>query len=111
MKIRTFKNILEFLFILFLFYGSNHFTVDCYVVAPIVSPLKYITIPVIGEYLKDYVENFFVTAIVPFDTQDAVAIFISEGVSGALGGLASKAVSLIDGNKNNRESGITNAGE
>ena len=95
------------LFLLLLFVQRT----DCYVVAPIVSPLQYITLPVIGDYIKDYVENFFVTAIVPFDTQDAIAIFISEGVSGALGGVASKAVSLIDGNKNNRESGFTNAGE
>ena len=35
---------------------------------------------------------------------------MSEGVSGSLGGLAGKVVSLIDGNKQKRGGALTNAG-
>lgn len=88
---------------------SVYFNVsDGYVVAPVVglvAPLNDITLPVFINYFEDLLK----TAVLPFDTQDAIAIFISEGVSGALGGLAAKAVMVIDGNKNNRESGFTNA--
>ena len=76
-----------------------------YILAPIVAPLNDGTFPVIIDYFEDLLKN----AVLPFDTQDAVAIFISEGVSGALGGLAAKAVMVIDGNKNNRLSGLINA--
>ena len=44
------------------------------------------------------------------DAQDALAIFVAEGVAGALGGIAAKGVSFIDGNKNNRDSALINAG-
>lgn len=73
------------------------------------APLQYITIPTIMEYVIENTESFLANSLVPVDTKDYIAIFVSEGVSGALGGLASKLTTLIDGNKNNRESVFANA--
>lgn len=49
------------------------------------------------------------STILPVDQKDAIAIFVSEGISGFAGGIAAKGVSLIDGQKNNRESALQNA--
>lgn len=78
--------------------------------APDLFPLKYVTIPMMGEALVAQVEKSLWAAVLPVDSQDAVAIFVSEGVSGALGGLAAKGISLVDGNKNNKDSGLVSAG-
>jgi hypothetical protein len=73
------------------------------------SPLKYITFPAVIEYFTKNTQSLISSSLVPIDAQDGIAIFISEGVSGALGGFAAKAIALIDGNRNNRESTLVNA--
>ena len=97
-------------FILFL---ANIFKVQSFTTIPSLAPLQYVTLPVIIDYIKDTLtENgpiFLLNSLVPLDRQDYIAIFISEGVSGALGGLAAKVISLIDGNKDNKESSLVSA--
>lgn len=75
---------------------------------PSLSPLQYITPQVVAQYVIENGENTLWSLLLPVDQQDAVAIFLSEGVSGFLGGVAAKGVSLIDGNKNNRQSSLAN---
>lgn len=53
--------------------------------SPSLEPLQYITFPVIIEYIRDNAKDFLVNSLLPYDAQDGVAVFISEGVSGALG--------------------------
>jgi hypothetical protein len=68
------------------------------------------------EYVKDSIPGVFdsaektvFNALLPIDQVDAVAIFISEGASGFLGGVVLKLISIIDGNKN-KDAGIIAAG-
>jgi hypothetical protein len=88
-------------------------------VIPSLAPLQYITPPVIASYigsdvvqpLLDKAEKTVLSALLPVDQEDALAIFISEGVSGSFGGLVGKLVAVLDGNKNNKKmSGFSNAG-
>lgn len=77
---------------------------------PSLSPLKYIDLPTIASYfLENTALPALVSTVLPTDEQDAVAIFISESACGFLGGIAAQGVSLIDGNKNNKESGLLSA--
>eukprot|EP01031_Cornospumella_fuschlensis_P034964 gene34964-42341_t len=78
-------------------------------VIPSLAPLKYITPDNVINYITENFESNVWSSLLPVDQQDALAIFISEGVSGFLGGVALKGVSLIDGNRNNRESSLANA--
>ena len=85
-------------------------------IAPSLQPLQYITPSVLGgalfdEFLglKDKAVETVLAALLPVNQEDALAIFVSEGVSGSLGGLAGKVVSLIDGNKNKKETGFGGA--
>lgn len=59
--------------------------------------------------LLESVSKTFVEAIIPESFDDAVAIALSEGAAGFVAGVASKAVSVIDGNKNNKDSALGNA--
>lgn len=76
---------------------------------PSLSPLQYIDCRLLTEYLLDATLPALKSAVLPTDGQDAIAIFISESACGFLGGIAAKGISLIDGNKNNRESGLLSA--
>jgi hypothetical protein len=98
---------------------------------PSLGPLHFITPQVVGEYLVENGEAALWSALLPVDQQDAVAIFISEGVSGFLGGVAAKGrsissrivvlsllivflvhyigISLIDGNRNDRQTSLGSA--
>ena len=76
---------------------------------PTTAPLQYITFPAVLEYVFENTESILANSLLPVDGKDYIAIFISEGVSGALGGALSKLTTLIDGNKNNRESVFANA--
>ena len=91
-------------------------TVDSYLTAPSLQPLQYITPAVLGGALfnealdlKDKAIDTILAALLPVNQEDALAIFVSEGVSGSLGGLAGKVVSLIDGNKNKKDTGFGGA--
>ena len=64
--------------------------------------------PIVNDVAQPTVD-FLKNAVLPQDTPDGFAIFVSEGVSGALGGLAAKVITLINGNKNNKESALKNA--
>jgi predicted CDP-diglyceride synthetase/phosphatidate cytidylyltransferase len=59
-------------------------------VVPSLSPLRYITPGVLGQYVLERAQATVWSGLLPVDQQDAVAIFISEGVSGFVGGIASK---------------------
>lgn len=80
------------------------------------QPLQYITPAVLGGALvnevlevKDKTIEAVLAAFLPVNQEDALAIFVSEGVSGSLGGLAGQVVSLIDGNKNKKQTGFGGA--
>ena len=99
---------------------------------PALQPMRYITPDVIGNYAVSSIENALWSTLLPAvsnyfnifigscnilisnmiwkDRQDAIAIFIAEGVSGFVGGVAAKGIAIIDGNKNNRESSLLSAG-
>lgn len=83
-------------------------TFDFHGILPVIGT-QYIPPPIVSRDILENVENTLWGLLLPIDQQDAVAIFISEGVSGFLGGAAGKVVSYIDGNKNNRQSSIANA--
>jgi len=51
------------------------------------------------EYSLDTVNTAVVSALIPKDSNEALAIFISEGVGGFLGGIARRIIGRIDGNK------------
>jgi hypothetical protein len=80
--------------------------------------LQFINFESIGAYamsqlggIQDKGAQIVLGALLPVNQEDALAIFVSEGVSGSLGGLAGKVVALIDGNKNNRKDSLAvNAG-
>jgi hypothetical protein len=59
-------------------------------VIPSLAPLQYVTPQVIGQYIIESAESAVWSSLLPIDQQDALAIFISEGVSGFLGGVALK---------------------
>lgn len=88
------------------------------VVPPSLQPLQYINFESLGAYamsqlggIQDKGAQIVLGALLPVNQEDALAIFVSEGVSGSLGGLAGKVVALIDGNKNNRKDSLAvNAG-
>jgi hypothetical protein len=73
---------------------------------PQTYPLQYISPPAAIGVLLESVSKTFVEAIVPESFDDAVAIALSEGAAGFVAGVASKAVSVIDGNKNNKDSAL-----
>ncbi len=84
-----------------------HTLVPSYV--PQTYPLQYISPSVaIGVFLEKISETF-VEAIIPESFDDAVAIALSEGAAGFVAGVASKAVSVIDGNKSNKDSALGTA--
>lgn len=64
-------------------------------IAPSLYPLQYITPQVIGDTILRSGQEAVWSALLPIDQQDAVAIFISEGVSGFLGGVAAKGTELL----------------
>lgn len=80
--------------------------VQSYLPTPSLNPLQYLTVPAIGSYLLDNVQSTVWGLLLPVDQQDAVAIFISEGASGFLGGIAAKGIARIDGNRNNRDTSL-----
>ena len=80
-----------------------------YNLTPSSNPLQYIQFPVIIDWLTESSKQLIQNGLLPVDGTDAVAIFISEGVSGALGGVAAKGISIIDGNKLNKEKFISSA--
>lgn len=87
-------------------------------VPPSLQPLQYINLDTLGAFamsqlsgIQDKGAQIVLGALLPVNQEDALAIFVSEGVSGSLGGLAGKVVALIDGNKNNRKDSLAvNAG-
>ena len=66
---------------------------------PSLYPLQYITPATVFEYSLDTVNTAVVSALIPKDSNEALAIFISEGVGGFLGGIARRIIGRIDGNK------------
>jgi hypothetical protein len=81
-----------------------------FIPAPSLQPLQYIQIPVIGQILWEQLGTTVWDSVFPEDLDDAVAISISEGASGFVGGVALKLASLIDGNKDSKDSTLTNGG-
>lgn len=45
-------------------------------------PLQYVTLPAILSYSIETVNRAFLGLLLPADSNDALAIFVSEGVSG-----------------------------
>lgn len=82
--------------------------VTSYGVVPSLHPLKYITPDAVFQLIGEKVQGAVWSSLLPVDQQDAVAIFISEGISGFMGGIALKVISSIDGNRNNRDSSLAN---
>lgn len=79
--------------------------------APVaIQPLQYIQAPIIFEYIKENFNEIVWDAVLPSSLNDALAIGISEGASGFIGGVAVKFASLIDGNKQDKDSTLTNGG-
>ena len=76
---------------------------------PALSPLQYITPDILVMYTTESVRRVVLSTILPVDQTDALAIFLSESISGFLGGLALKGVSVVDGNKNNKNSILNSA--
>jgi len=62
---------------------------------PSLYPLQYITPPAVFQYTVEAA----ISSLVPRDSNEALAIFVSEGTGGFFGGIASRAISRIDGNK------------
>lgn len=67
--------------------------------APSLFPLQYITPGVVVQYSLDAVSQTAINALIPKDSNEALAIFISEGVGGFLGGGVRRVIGRIDGNK------------
>ncbi|KAJ1431277.1 hypothetical protein B484DRAFT_448441 [Ochromonadaceae sp. CCMP2298] len=76
---------------------------------PSASPLQYIDAGTIAEFYFENVGRALMSSALPVDQSDAIAIFISEGVSGFLGGVAVKGIAVISGDTNNKDSGLQNA--
>lgn len=81
-----------------------------YIPAPSPPMLQYITLPAVLEVLQENIGHTIWNAVFPESLNDAIAIGISEGASGFTGGLAAKLVSLVDGNRESKDSTLTNAG-
>lgn len=77
---------------------------------PSLYPLQYITPNVVFQYYLEVANRAVISAVIPYDANDALAIFISEGVGGFLGGFAQRFISRIDGNKNKEGSELVSAG-
>ena len=77
--------------------------------APSLYPLQYIDISTIGSVLLEVSGKKFIEAVVPVDLSDAIAVALSEGASGFLGGVAAKSISLLDNNKENEDNFVTNS--
>jgi hypothetical protein len=84
-------------------------SIDAYVI-PTTQPLQYITAPVAAQYLLESTTSTIWEAVFPETMDDALAVAISEGASGFLGGIAGKTMSIVDGNQNNRDNALTSAG-
>lgn len=76
---------------------------------PQTYPLQYVSPPVAIGVFVEKISETFVEAIIPESFDDAVAIALSEGAAGFIAGVASKAVSVIDGNKSNKDSALGTA--
>lgn len=77
--------------------------------APSNYPLQYINPQIILDYGIENAGKTFYNAVVPGSFNDQVAVALSEGASGFIAGVATKLVSVVDGNKNNKDSVISNA--
>ena len=62
---------------------------------PSLQPLQYVTPASIASYLFETTQNSIAGLLLPVDQQDALAIFISEGISGFLGGIAAKGENVL----------------
>lgn len=58
--------------------------------SPSLQPLQYISPEVVVSYLFESAQYAVVSALLPTNQEEALAIFISEGLSGFLGGFAAK---------------------
>lgn len=77
---------------------------------PSLFPLQYITPDVVAQFYLEQGRRAVISAIIPVDSNDALAVFISEGAGGFLGGFAQRFISRIDGNKNRVGSELASAG-
>eukprot|EP01038_Epipyxis_sp_PR26KG_P014142 gene14142-18980_t len=101
---------ISFLILLCLLLSNFNHPVGGFAIAPVLSPLHFITPDVIANYFFDKSQAAVWSAILPIDSQDSVAIFISEGISGFLGGVVAKIVSNVDGNRGSkRDSSLASA--
>lgn len=66
---------------------------------PSLYPLQYVTPGVVFQYAVESVNSAVVSALIPKDSNEALAIFISEGAGGFFGGIARRVIGRIDGNK------------
>lgn len=58
--------------------------------SPSLQPLQYISPEVVVSYLFESAQYAVLSALLPTNQEEALAIFISEGLSGFLGGFAAK---------------------
>ena len=77
---------------------------------PSLYPLQYITPSAVFQFYLEVANRAVISAVIPYDSNDALAIFISEGVGGFFGGFAQRFISRIDGNKNKEGSELVSAG-
>jgi hypothetical protein len=87
--------------------------VDAFAISPLpptAPPLQYISPLVVMDYFLENTASTLQSAMLPSDMMDAAAVIASEGAAGALGGIAGKGLSIVDGNKNNKDNAFTNAG-
>lgn len=76
---------------------------------PSLYPLQYITPPTVFQYVIESANKAIISSLIPYDSNEALAIFISEGAGGFFGGIASKTISRIDGNPFKGGSEVVNA--
>ena len=81
-----------------------------YVPGPMPPPLQYVDAGAVVEVLWQETKEKVLGALFPESLNDAVAVAISEGASGFLGGAAGKFVALVDGNRDSKDTTLTNAG-
>jgi len=76
-------------------------TSDAYTNLPpnllIIQPLQYINVEAIVGYSFDSIRSSIDRLSLPYDSNDALAVFISEGCAGFLGGVAQRTIARIDG--------------
>ena len=70
------------------------------------NPLKYIDFPLIVSYGTNVIPKSILSVLLPTSSNDLVASFIAEGCSGFLGGVAGKLSSILNKNKNSKDSSI-----